>query len=150
MSMFTSPKREDDMPEDHSFGGRPSPATVIAGGVRVEGDFTSQGDVLIEGEVHGNVTTTGLLTVGPQAKLKAGVKAEKAIIAGIIEGNLEVGSHLDIKSTASILGDITCQTASVESGATMDGRVEIGAKAAQPGQKHGAKAAASHDGKEDE
>ncbi|MFH1078356.1 MAG: polymer-forming cytoskeletal protein [Patescibacteria group bacterium] len=135
------------MPEDHSYGGRPSPATVIAGGVRVEGEFSSQGDVLIEGEVHGNVTTSGMLTVGPQARLKAGVKAEKAIIAGVIEGNLEVGSHLDIKSTASILGDIVCQTATIESGATVDGRVIIGSKAAQNGAKHGAK---GHDTKEAE
>lgn len=143
--MFTSSKREENMPEDHPYGGRPSPATVIAGGVRVEGEFSSQGDVLIEGEVHGNITTSGMLTVGPQAKLKAGVKAEKAVIAGVIEGNLEVGSHLDIKSTASILGDVVCQTATVESGATVDGRVVIGSKTAQNGVKHGAK---GHDVKE--
>lgn len=138
--MFMSAKREDHMPEEHSYGGKPMAATVIAGGVRVEGDFTSQGDVLIEGEVHGNVTTSGMLTVGPQAKLKAGVRAEKAVIAGTVEGNLDVGSHLDLKSTARIVGDIVCQTASVESGASVDGRVAIGAKAAPSGPRHGAKA----------
>ena len=132
MSMFSSPKRPDYMPDDSSYGGRQSAATVIANGVRVEGDFSSQGDVLIEGEVHGNVSTSGMLTVGPAAKLKADVKAEKAVIAGNVEGNLTVASHIDIKSTACILGDLTCETATVESGATMNGRALIGSKANPP------------------
>lgn len=117
------------MPEDTGYAGvgRPN-ATVIAHGVRVEGDFSSQGDVLIEGEVHGNVATSGMLTVGPQAKLKADVKAEKAVIAGVIEGNVTVGSHLDLKATAKIMGDLVCETAAVESGATLSGKVTIGTK----------------------
>jgi cytoskeletal protein CcmA (bactofilin family) len=156
MSMF-SPKREDYMPDDNSFGGRQSAATVIANGVRVEGDFSSQGDVLIEGEVHGNVTTSGMLSVGSVAHLKADVKAEKAIVAGTIEGNLTVGSHLDLKSTAHVMGDLTCETVSVESGATMNGRVMVGVKAQVPyaaktdaNARHEAKGGKAQGQKEDE
>lgn len=145
------------MPEESSYGNRQSAATVIANGVRVEGDFSSQGDVLIEGEVHGNVSTSGMLTVGSAAKLKADVKAEKAVIAGTVEGNITVGSHVDLKSTARILGDLKCQTATVESGATMNGCVTIGAKTEQPFgskadsvAKHDSRSAKAHEPKEDE
>jgi len=145
------------MPDESSYGGRQSAATVIANGVRVEGDFSSQGDVLIEGEVHGNVSTSGMLTVGPAAKLKADVKAEKAVIAGTVEGNLTVASHVDLKSTACLMGDLTCETATVESGATMNGRALIGSKANQPfaskaeaSVRHEVKAAKVHEPKEDE
>lgn len=101
-------------------------STVIAHGVKVEGNFSSQSDVLIEGDVDGNVATSGSLTVGPQARLKADIKAEKAVIAGSVEGSVHIGSHLEIKATARLLGDITCQTASLESGASLNGKVIIG------------------------
>lgn len=131
MSMF-SKRPEQPMPSDFSAPstGRPA-ATVIAHGVRVEGDFSSQGDVVIEGEVHGNVSVSGILSVGPQARLKAGVSAEKAMISGVIEGNVTVTGHLEIKSTAQIIGDVQSETASVESGATLNGKVMIGAKSRQ-------------------
>ena len=77
--MFTSTKRPDRPENYDSFGGGSSSSagsTVIARGVRVEGDFTSQGDVVIEGEVNGHVTTNSLLTVGNEAKLKAEVAAQ--------------------------------------------------------------------------
>ena len=120
------------MPSDFSapIAGRPS-ATVIAHGVRVEGDFSSQGDVVIEGEVRGNVAVAGMLSVGPQAKLNAGVSAEKAMVSGSIEGNVTVTGHLEIKSTAQIIGDVQSETASVESGAVLNGKVMIGAKPRQ-------------------
>ncbi|MBU1033242.1 MAG: polymer-forming cytoskeletal protein [Patescibacteria group bacterium] len=110
----------------HFSSGDKATATIIAHGVRVEGNFSSQSDVLIEGEVEGNVSTTGMLTVGSQARLKADVTAENASIAGAVEGNLHIGSHLDIKATAMLLGDVTCETATLESGATINGKVIIG------------------------
>ena len=109
-----------------------SKVTIIAHGVRVEGNFTSQGDVLIEGDVDGNVATTGMLTVGPLAKLKADVKAAKAVVAGTIEGNLFIDGHLEIQATARLLGDVTCETASLGTGATLNGKVIIGTKVATP------------------
>lgn len=105
------------------------PATVIAKGVKLEGEFKSQGDVLIEGEVIGNIHTDGLLTVGPEAVLKAGVSASDAVIAGRIEGNLNIKKRLELKATAKIKGDIVCQTAAVESGATMQGNINCGEEA---------------------
>lgn len=121
--MFSSPKRDEYSASSSSSGGN---ATVIARGVKVEGDFTSQGDVQIEGEVHGHVSTSGLLTVGSEAKLKADVSAEEAVIAGLVEGNVTVKKRLELKSTAKILGDITCETVAVEEGATMHGKVGVG------------------------
>lgn len=125
------------MSEDALYtGGRAASATVIAHGVRVEGDFSSQGDVVIEGEVHGNVAVGGSLSVGAQAKLKADVSAEQATIAGVVEGNMTIRSHLDLKATAKVAGDVSCETAAIESGATLCGKVMIGAKMENKPTKH--------------
>ena len=104
-----------------------SPATVIAKGVRLEGDFKSQGDVLIEGEVRGTIVTDGLLTLGPDALLKASVTATDAILAGKLEGNIKIKHRLEVKGTANLTGDIVCETVTVESGAVLQGNIKSGA-----------------------
>lgn len=104
------------------------PATVIAKGVRLEGQFKSQGDVLIEGEVQGTVQTESLLTVGPEAWVKAKVMATDAVVAGKIEGDLTCKRRLEVKSTAKIFGDIACETITVEAGATLKGQLASGTK----------------------
>ena len=109
-----------------------SPATVIAKGVRLEGEFKSQGDVLIEGEVQGTITTDGLLTLGSEAALKAGVTAADAIVAGKLEGNINIKRRLDVKSTARITGDIVCETISVEPGAQLQGNIRAGGTKVEP------------------
>ncbi len=103
-------------------------ATVIAKGVKVEGEFSSQSDVLIEGEVHGTLNTAGTLTVGPEAKIKADINANEAIVSGTVEGNLNIAKRLEIKSSAKILGDVTTEAVAIEVGAVLAGRVMVGAK----------------------
>jgi cytoskeletal protein CcmA (bactofilin family) len=144
--MFGSKKQEFMSHErGYSMGGQQTASTIIAHGVKVEGDFSSQGDVLIEGEVHGKVATSGTLSVGAQAVLRADVSAEKALIAGSIEGNLNVASHLDLKATAKINGDVQCETATVESGATLSGKVVIGRSAVPQKNQGRTKAPNAHD-----
>lgn len=126
MAMFSPPKR-NDMPE-HSSVASSSSATIIARGVRVQGDFTSQGDVVIDGVVEGHVSTTARLTIGSEAKLKADVTANDAAISGTVEGTLNVKRKLELKATAVIIGDITCETASIDAGASVQGKVSIGPK----------------------
>ncbi len=124
--MFTSSKRSEsgEYPTPVASGGAGS--TVIARGVRVEGDFKSQGDVVIEGEVDGQITTSAVLTVGSDAKLKAQVVAEEATIAGQVEGSITVKKRLELKMTAKITGDVTCETIIVEAGAALNGKVSVG------------------------
>jgi len=130
--MFTPSKRPDqaDMPVPSVRGSAGS--TIIARGVRVEGDFSSQGDVIIEGEVSGHVTTTAVLSVGAEAKLKAEVSADEASIAGQVDGTITVKKRLEVKSTAKITGDVTCETIVVEAGAALNGKLSVGAATPAP------------------
>lgn len=106
--------------------------TLIARGVKVEGEFTSQGDVAIEGEVHGTLSCTGLLTVGNESKIRADVKANDAVIAGTVEGNITIAKRLELKTTARVTGDVMCEVISVEAGAMVLGRMTAGRKATDP------------------
>lgn len=123
--MFNTPKTGERLQDGDQ--GRLS-STVIARGVKVEGDFSSQGDVVIEGDVHGHITATGSLTVGQESHITADVRVGEAVIAGHVEGNIVVDKRLVLKSTANITGDVTAQTLSIEEGAAVVGKFSIGAK----------------------
>jgi cytoskeletal protein CcmA (bactofilin family) len=125
--MFSANKKNEPSQGQAQNGGARLQPTVIARGVRLEGEFVSQGDVTIEGEVVGRVKTSGLLTVGPEAQLKAEVAARDAVVSGKIEGNLTVERRLDLKASAQLDGDLVCQSASVEAGARLNGRVTMSA-----------------------
>lgn len=100
--------------------------TIIAQGVRLEGDFVSEGDVTIEGEVSGTVRTAANLVIGDQAKLRADVSARSATISGELRGNLFVSDRLDLKETAKIVGDVSANVLSVGAGAQINGTVTMG------------------------
>ncbi len=133
MALFSSPQvpdlkpilSADPKPEPSLSAARPT-ATIIAKGVKVEGDFASDGDVQIEGEVKGSLATKGRLTVGPEAIIHAEVKAGDAVIAGNIQGNVIVERRVDLKSTAKLAGDLTSEALTVEAGAKVNGKVSVG------------------------
>lgn len=104
------------------------PETIIAASVKVEGDFASQGNVLIEGVVEGSLRTDGDLRVGERARISADVTAANAVVAGEVRGNLTVGERLELESTARVHGDVKTKILIVASGATINGKLQMGAE----------------------
>ncbi|MBU0531170.1 MAG: polymer-forming cytoskeletal protein [Candidatus Uhrbacteria bacterium] len=113
--------------------GQSSQQTIIAQGVKVEGDFTSQGAVIIEGEVTGSVQTSENLQVGETAKIHADVTAAAAVVAGEIRGNIIIEGRLDLLETSRVSGDVHAQVLSVAAGAKVNGKVSM------DGEKEGGK-----------
>jgi cytoskeletal protein CcmA (bactofilin family) len=99
--------------------------TIIANGVKVEGDFSSPGNVRIEGMVVGTVKSEGDLVVAESAVIEADVVAANASIAGELKGNLSAYDKVDLLSTARIYGNISCRQMSVETGASISGNCQI-------------------------
>ncbi len=99
--------------------------TVVGPSVVVEGDFASDGNILVKGTVSGNVTTSRVLRVEDGAKILANVKAGEALISGHIKGNVRVADRLELTETAQIVGDIQCQTLVVASGAVIQGKLSM-------------------------
>lgn len=99
--------------------------TIIAQGVRVEGDFHSQGDVTIDGEVAGSLETKSALTIGETAKIHADVKAKSAIVAGEVIGNIFVDDMLELLATSHVKGDVITNRISVAAGARINGKVSM-------------------------
>jgi cytoskeletal protein CcmA (bactofilin family) len=97
--------------------------TVVGPSVNVEGDFASEGNIVVKGTVTGSVRTSRYLLVEMGAKIVANVKAGSAKISGEVKGNMKVVDSLELTSTARILGDIEVKILSVEPGALIFGKI---------------------------
>ncbi len=115
--------------------------TIIANGVKVEGDFSSPGNVRIEGMVVGSVKAEGDLVVTESAVIEADVSAANAAIAGEIKGNLTAQEKVNLLSSARIDGNISCRALSVEIGAAISGNCQVAQEKAATARVREVKAA---------
>ena len=108
--------------------------TIIGPSVKVQGDFNSQGNIIVEGIVEGNLKTKGNLRIGAQAKITADVEAKEAKISGKINGNVKIKGYLELSATAKITGDIETESLSVERGAIINGKCAMATE--EKGKSH--------------
>jgi len=99
--------------------------TVVGPSVNVEGDFASEGNIIVKGTVSGSVHTSRFLSVETGAKIMANVRAGNAKISGEVKGNLKIKETIELTSTAKVLGDIEARVLSVEPGALLFGKVSM-------------------------
>lgn len=97
--------------------------TFIGPSVKMEGNFSGEGDVVIEGILVGTVATKGDVRIGQNAVIEAEIKAKNAYIAGKVKGNLIVSNLLKLASTAIIFGDVKTMSIGIDEGAVLNGKV---------------------------
>lgn len=111
-------------------------AATIGKAVVVKGQIVSREDLYIDGEIEGTVECHDhRLTVGPNGKVKAGLKAREIIALGTIQGNVEAADKIEIRKEARLVGDIKTARIVIEDGAYFKGSIDIArgdAKAAPP------------------
>ena len=99
---------------------------VLSEGTILEGDLRSKGDLRIDGEVKGNVTTEGRCIVGVTGLIKGVIKAKDCDISGKAVGDVTVSDLLLIKGTGKVDGDINTSKLVLENGGEFNGTCSIG------------------------
>lgn len=89
----------------------------IVEGTEINGDIISQADFRLDGQLRGNFTSSGKIVIGPTGSIKGDVVCKNADIEGKFDGILKVEEILNVKSKASISGEVTCGKLSVQPGA---------------------------------
>ena len=114
--------------------------SLIASDITIEGKIEGSGSVRIAGKFKGDVNVQGDLTIEPGAKLTGGVRADKVVIAGELEGNVEGASLVNLLPTGVVVGDVKAGSLTVAAGARMRGQAEFGwddGKVLKPGKGFG-------------
>jgi len=120
--MSTLPGRVNEPHFDNPRGG----SAVLGKSVIVKGQIFSREDLTIDGEVEGTVELQEhRLTVGPNGKVIASIKAREVVVLGTIHGNVETTDKIDIRKDAKLLGDIKTARVVIEDGAYFKGNIDI-------------------------
>jgi cytoskeletal protein CcmA (bactofilin family) len=120
--MSTLPGRTNEPHFDNPRGG----SAVLGKSVIVKGQIFSREDLTIDGEVEGTVELQEhRLTVGPNGKVLAGIKAKEVVVLGTIHGNVETTDKIDIRKDAKLVGDIKTARVVIEDGAYFKGNIDI-------------------------
>ncbi|MDX2268868.1 MAG: polymer-forming cytoskeletal protein [Bryobacter sp.] len=99
---------------------------TIGKGVTITGQIFSKEDLVIDGEVEGTVEAHDhRLTIGPNGKVKAGIKAKDVVVLGHVQGNVEAADKMEIRKDAKLVGDIKTARISIEDGAVFKGSIDI-------------------------
>lgn len=99
--------------------------TVIATGVRFDGNITSDGQVYIYGTVHGNIDAKeGLIKIMRNGVVEGDITSRELVIDGIVNGNCRSES-IDVYENGIITGTIAYSTLTIKKGASFTGRSEL-------------------------
>src|SRR5262245_17643837 len=120
--MSTLPSRSSEPHFDSPRAG----VAVLGKSVIVKGQIFSREDLTIDGEIEGTVELQEhRLTVGPNGKVMAAIKAREICIIGTVNGNVEASDKIDIRKDAKLVGDIRTARIVIEDGAYFKGNIDI-------------------------
>jgi cytoskeletal protein CcmA (bactofilin family) len=124
MSTFPNRPHGQDMPAELPV--KSGGSAVLGKSVIVKGQIFSREDLTIDGEVEGTVELQEhRLTVGPNGKVMATIKAREICVIGSVNGNVEASDKIDIRKDAKLVGDIRTARIVIEDGAYFKGNIDI-------------------------
>ena len=101
-------------------------SATIGKAVKINGQIFSKEDLYVDGDVEGTIEALEhKLTIGPNGKLQAGVRAREVVILGQVKGNVEAHDRIDIRKDARLVGDIKTARIIIEDGAYFKGSIDI-------------------------
>jgi cytoskeletal protein CcmA (bactofilin family) len=101
-------------------------STVIGKSVIIRGELSGNEDLYIDGDIEGTITLhESLLTIGPNARVRADISVRDVIIFGHLTGNVQAVGRVDLRQSALVKGDILAGRLSIEESAVLTGRVEL-------------------------
>ncbi|TGD58669.1 bactofilin family protein [Flavobacterium humi] len=89
----------------------------IVEGTSIKGDIDSLADFRLDGHLVGNFSSKGKLVIGPAGSVTGDISCKNVDVEGTVNGKIVVQEILNVKSKASIHGEVTCGKLSVEPGA---------------------------------
>jgi cytoskeletal protein CcmA (bactofilin family) len=105
----------------HTSGG----GAVIGKDTQIRGRVSGEGDLRIEGSVHGDVSLRGDLVVADGAEVSAeGLQATSVLVEGRVEADISATEGVVIRASAKVHGAIKGARISIEEGASVSGRIE--------------------------
>lgn len=104
----------------------PTSATLISAGTIVQGDLKSQSDLRIDGTIHGNVSCSAKVVIGPSGFVEGNIEGAHADISGRLVGNVVAKEMVQLRTQCHVQGNISAASLQIDAGAVFNGQSEMG------------------------
>jgi cytoskeletal protein CcmA (bactofilin family) len=109
----------------YSEGVKSDETTIISSGVRIEGKVTSTGNIRIDGEIQGDISSKSNVIVGESGTVNGQIDADSITIAGKVSGSLKAKDKINLETKANFEGDLSTKILIVEAGAKFEGESKM-------------------------
>ena len=141
MSIFGKPP-DPSKPPEPVVPGRPAPppppssapgapparsgtTCIIGAKTTIKGEITGDEDLVIEGNVEGQIRITRDLRVAPGGVLKATVEAQSLTVSGEVVGDCQAQTRVEIQATGRLTGNIRAPKIVIAEGAMFRGNSDM-------------------------
>ena len=85
--------------------------------MEIKGTVKFNHDLIVDGKIEGDIQSSGNLTIGENARIKAEIKTGTIVVYGKVHGNMTATERVELKSSAEVVGDIKAKVLTIEAGA---------------------------------
>ena len=125
-SSAASESRPSPTPSSQVASSTGGTRNVLSSDVEIKGVVKFQHDLIVDGKIEGEIHSTGNLTVGENARLKAEIKTGTIVVYGKVHGNMTASDRVELKASAEVIGDIKAKFLTIEAGAIFVGKSTVG------------------------
>jgi cytoskeletal protein CcmA (bactofilin family) len=99
----------------------------VGPGSELEGKLNFSGSVRIDGQVTGQISSQGLLIIGPSGRIQADVEVETIIICGEVRGEVVASDRIELRPPAKVFGTLTTPALTIHEGVLFEGNCRMSA-----------------------
>ncbi len=99
--------------------------TLIGAGTFIKGALSVKGLVRFDGDIDGDLETSGNIIIGEQARIRGNVTANSAIVNGIILGDIVAPEGVKLFASSIVLGDVVSKKIYLEEKVLLQGKCVV-------------------------
>jgi len=104
----------------------PVQASVIGPSIRITGDLTGKEDLVIQGQIEGEVRLkANNVTVGKEGRIRADIYGRTVHVEGEVKGHLFGEQEVVIRASGKVQGDIVSPRVVLENGSNFKGSIDM-------------------------
>jgi len=100
-------------------------STVIGAQITIEGEITSDEDVVVQGTLRGKLVAKDGVVVEQGGVVEADISGGPVSCAGQITGNITSTDRVDLQSGARVVGNVKGTRITIADGAQFKGNVDM-------------------------
>lgn len=115
------PMARQNAPHNASASG----PTHIASGTKVVGKISGDAELVIDGNVEGEIDLDSRVVIGASGRVKGEIQARAIEVGGKVHGNVRGRERVEVLASGGLEGDVVSPRVIISEGAFFKGKVEM-------------------------